>query len=63
MFSLCPLKHHVSALLKFGVIESRKWLQNLRKNGTNITSNAWIIKVIRSLLRKHPEDNAWQPED
>ncbi len=58
-FSLGILKHHVCGLLEFDVTESRKKLQELRKNGTNISFNAWIIKVISYTLKKHPETSAY----
>lgn len=58
-FSVGLLKHHVSALLEFDVTESRKRLQDLRKKGTNVSFNAWIIKVISSILQKHPEASAY----
>ena len=52
-------KHHVSALLEFDVTEARKKLRNLRKNGTNISLNGWIIKVIGHVLDNHPEAAAF----
>lgn len=59
IFSIGLLKHHVSALLEFDVTESRKRLHDLRKNGVNVTFNAWIIKAIGSNLQKHPEASAY----
>jgi len=59
IFSEGLLKHHVSALLEFDVTESRKKLQDLRKSGVNVSFNAWIIKVISSILQKHPEASAY----
>lgn len=59
IFSIGLLKHHVSALLEFDVTESRKRLHELRKNGVKISFNAWIIKVISSNLKKHPEASAY----
>lgn len=59
IFSVGLLKHHVSALLEFDVTESRKKLHDLRKNGVNVSFNAWIIKVISSILQKHPEASAY----
>lgn len=58
-FSIGIQKHHVSALLEFDVTESRKRLQDLRKKGTNVSFNAWIIKVISSVLKKYPESSAF----
>ena len=53
------LKHHISTLLEFDVTESRKKLHELRKNGVSVSFNAWIIKVIGSILKKHPEASAY----
>jgi len=58
-FSIGLLKHHVSALLEFDVTESRKRLHDLKKKGIKISFNAWIIKVISSVLQKHPEASAY----
>jgi pyruvate/2-oxoglutarate dehydrogenase complex dihydrolipoamide acyltransferase (E2) component len=59
IFSVGLLKHHISALLEFDVTESRTRLRELRKNGINISFNAWIIKVISSTLQNHPEASAY----
>ena len=59
IFSVGLLKHHVSALLEFDVTESRTKLRDLRKRGIPISFNAWIIKVIGSILRNHPEASAY----
>jgi pyruvate/2-oxoglutarate dehydrogenase complex dihydrolipoamide acyltransferase (E2) component len=48
-------KHHIAAMLEFDVTESRKKLRDLRKKGINVTFNAWIIKVVSSVLALHPE--------
>jgi pyruvate/2-oxoglutarate dehydrogenase complex dihydrolipoamide acyltransferase (E2) component len=58
-FSLGLLKHHVSAMLEFDVTDSRKKLQELRRSGINVTFNAWLIKVISSVLQKYPEASAF----
>ena len=58
-FTMGLLKHHVSALLEFDVTENRKRLHELRRNGTNISFNAWMIKVISNVLQKHPEASAY----
>lgn len=58
-FSVGMLKHHVSALLEFDVTDSRKKLQELRRNGQNISFNGWIIKVISNVLKQHPEAAAF----
>lgn len=59
VFSVGLLKHHVSALLEFDVTESRKKLQDLRKKGTKVSFNAWLIKVISCVLQKHPDASAY----
>lgn len=58
-FSIGLLKHHVSALLEFDVTDSRRKLRDLRKAGMNVSFNAWLIKVISSILQKHPEASAF----
>jgi pyruvate/2-oxoglutarate dehydrogenase complex dihydrolipoamide acyltransferase (E2) component len=58
-FSIGLLKHHVAAMLEFDVTDSRKKLQELRRSGINVTFNAWLIKVISSLLQKYPEASAF----
>ena len=52
-------KHHVSALLEFDVTESRKKLRELRKKGVNVSFNAWLIRVIGSVIGKHAEAAAF----
>jgi len=52
-------KHHISALLEFDVTESRRRLQESRRNGINISFNAWLVKVIGSALQKHPDTAAF----
>jgi pyruvate/2-oxoglutarate dehydrogenase complex dihydrolipoamide acyltransferase (E2) component len=59
ILSLGILKHHISALLEFDVTESRKRLKELRRNGTNISFNAWLVKVIAAVLQMHPEAAAY----
>ena len=58
-FAIGLQKHHVSALLEFDVTESRKKLQSLRKSGTNVSFNAWIIKQISNVLEIHPDASAY----
>jgi len=48
-------KHHVSAMLEFDVTESRRKLQQLRRQGTLISFNGWLIRVIGSVLNQHRE--------
>lgn len=52
-------KHHISAMLEFDVTECRKKLRELRKNGVAISFNAWLIKVIATVLEKYPEAAAY----
>jgi pyruvate/2-oxoglutarate dehydrogenase complex dihydrolipoamide acyltransferase (E2) component len=59
IFSVGLIKHHVSALLEFDVTDSRTKLRELRKNGIPVSFNAWIIKVIGSILKDHPEASAY----
>jgi len=59
VYSMGLLKHHVSALLEFDVTESRQKLSNLRKNGTNISFNAWLIKRISKALEKYPDASSF----
>ncbi len=46
-------------MLEFDVTDSRSKLRDLRKKGTTISFNAWLIKVIGSVLQKHPEAAAY----
>ncbi|HOZ91236.1 MAG: 2-oxo acid dehydrogenase subunit E2 [Bacteroidia bacterium] len=55
IFDIGLRKHHINAILEFDVTESRAQLHELRKNGTVISFNAWLIKVIGTVLKKHPE--------
>ena len=59
VFAIGLLKHHISAMLEFDVTESRAKLRYLRKQGINVSFNAWIIKVVSSVLQKHPEASAY----
>ena len=58
-FDVALGRHHVSAMLEFDVTESRAKLRELRKKGITVSFNAWLIKVIGSVLQKHPEAAAW----
>jgi pyruvate/2-oxoglutarate dehydrogenase complex dihydrolipoamide acyltransferase (E2) component len=58
-FSVGLRKHHIYALIEFDVTESRSKLRVLRRQGINISLNAWLIKVIGSVLHKHPEAAAY----
>ena len=55
VYSIGLLKHHVSALLEFDVTQSRRKLSDLRKNGTNISFNAWLIKAISRAVEQYPQ--------
>jgi len=59
IFSIGLSKHHINAMLEFDVTESRAKLRVLRKKGITISFNAWLIKVIGSVLHKHPEAAAY----
>ena len=52
-------KHHINAILEFDVTDSRAKLRDLRKTGTTVSFNAWLIKVIGKALQKHPEAAAY----
>ncbi len=54
-FAMGLRKHHVSALLEFDVTENRKRLQELRRNGSRVSFNAWLIKIISNVIQQHPE--------
>ena len=59
IFSVGLSKHHINAMLEFDVTESRLRLRDLRKKGVNISFNAWLIKIIGSVLEMHPEAAAY----
>jgi len=52
-------KHHINAMLEFDVTDSRKKLRDLRKKGITVSFNAWLIKVVGTVLQKHPEASAY----
>jgi pyruvate/2-oxoglutarate dehydrogenase complex dihydrolipoamide acyltransferase (E2) component len=52
-------RHHVAALLEFDVTDARKKLREIRRKGTEISFNGWLIKVISSVLIRHPEAAAF----
>lgn len=52
-------KHHISAMLEFDVTESRAKLRELRKKGVSVSFNAWLIKVIATVLNEYPEAAAY----
>ncbi len=58
-FSIGLQKHHVAALLEFDVTESRKKLQQLRREGVTVSLTAWLVKAISAVLHKHPEATAY----
>ena len=58
-FSIGLSKHHVSAILEFDVTESRRKLQIQRRNGTDISFNAWLIKMISMVVVQHKEAAAY----
>lgn len=59
IFDVGLQKHHINAMLEFDVTESRAKLRDLRKNGISVSFNGWLIKVIGSVLKKHPEAAAF----
>ena len=59
VFSVGLWKHHVYALLEFDVTGNRKKLQELRRNGTNVSFNGWLIKAISAALEQHKEVSAY----
>ena len=58
-FSIGLQKHHVSAMLEFDVTDSRKKLKALRRGGINVSFNAWLIKIISTIVQKYPEASAY----
>jgi pyruvate/2-oxoglutarate dehydrogenase complex dihydrolipoamide acyltransferase (E2) component len=52
-------KHHISAMLEFDVTETRAKLRELRKKGSAVSFNAWLIKAIAAVLEKYPEAAAY----
>ena len=59
VYSVGMLRHHVSALLEFDVTDSRMKLKALKRNGSKVSFNAWIIKVIGKALEKHPDASSF----
>jgi pyruvate/2-oxoglutarate dehydrogenase complex dihydrolipoamide acyltransferase (E2) component len=59
IFDVGLSKHHINAMLEFDVTDSRAKLRDVRKKGTTVSLNAWIIKVIGMVLQKHPEAAAY----
>lgn len=58
-FAVGLLKHHVSSILEFDVTESRRELQRLRRSDTDISFNAWLIKIISMAVMQHQEAAAY----
>lgn len=54
MFDVGMRKHHINAMLEFDVTESRAKLRDQRKQGHAVSFNAWLVKVIGTVLQKHP---------
>ncbi len=59
IMSVGASKHHVSALLEFDVTTSRQKIREAKRNGADISFNAWMIKVISNVLCKHKEAAAF----
>lgn len=58
-FSMGLSKHHVGAMLEFDVTDSRRKLQELRRQGTHVSFNAWVIKMISKVVAEHKEAAAY----
>jgi pyruvate/2-oxoglutarate dehydrogenase complex dihydrolipoamide acyltransferase (E2) component len=59
VYSIGLKKHHVSALLEFDVTDCRQQLSELRKNGTNVSFNAYLLKAISRSLEKFPQASSF----
>lgn len=59
VYAVGRMKHHVAALLEVDVTDSRKKLKELRKQGRDVSMNAWLIKAICATLQKNPEAAAF----
>jgi len=59
MFTIGLSKHHIVALLEFDVTDSRKKLKTLKQDGTSISFNGWLIRVISKALQQHREAAAY----
>lgn len=60
VFAIGMERHHVTAMLEFDVTGVRNQLQKLRREGTNISFNGWLIKSIADVLHKHREAAAYR---
>lgn len=60
IFAVGLEKHHIVAMLEFDVTSSRARLRTLRKDGITISFNAWLIKIIGSVLNIHKEAAAYR---
>ncbi len=47
-------RHHMSALLECDVTEARTQIRNMRKQGTPVSFNSWLLKVIAHTLKEYP---------
>ena len=59
VYSIGLKKHHISALLEFDVTDCRRQLSELRRAGTNISFNAFLVKAISQSLEKYPEASSF----
>lgn len=59
VYSIGLKKHHVSALLEFDVTDCRQKLSDLRRTGTNISFNAYLVKAISQSLEKFPQASSF----
>lgn len=59
VFAIGLSKHHVVSLLEVDVTDSRRKIKELRRNGSKISFNGWIIKAISRTIEAHPESAAF----
>jgi pyruvate/2-oxoglutarate dehydrogenase complex dihydrolipoamide acyltransferase (E2) component len=59
VYAVGQTRHHIASFLEFDVTESRRVLRELRKTGTEISFNGWLISVISTTLHRHREAAAW----
>jgi pyruvate/2-oxoglutarate dehydrogenase complex dihydrolipoamide acyltransferase (E2) component len=59
IFTVGLSRHHIAAILEFDVTVARNKLREMRRNGINISFNAWIVKSISRVLEKNPEACAY----
>lgn len=60
VFAAGMKRHHVYAMLEFDVTENRRRLQQLRRAGTNVSFNGWLISTIADVLFQYREAVAYR---